>query len=271
MGRKVTVVTESEVGKVVDYMRLKVDDLGASPSDEDEYASLPQCVIDAVYSLGALYSSTKRTVEEWSKRNGWELCRGAGGEEHTIEQFLEMLEPYKDRWDEMADVVFDNSQRTSSTSGIRKAEAVFHFATVLRRFGINTRADALKVDTEGDLRREIESIRGQASGLSFKYCLMNAGRTDIVKADRMVRRFIAKGLGVRSVSVELAEKLVIEACSRLKAEFPGLTATALDNKIWKFERSQGAPSVNNRSRASVPCRDVEVRDHGQPAQRLAEN
>jgi len=256
-------MTESEVTKVVDYIRLKLGDLGASPSaaDGDEYASLAQCVIDAVYSLGANYSSTQRTVEEWSKRNRWELRRGAGVGERTIEEFLEILEPYKDRWDEMADVVFDNSQRTSSTSGIRKAEAVFHFATALRKFGINTRADALKLNTEGDLRREIESIRGQVSGLSFKYCLMNAGRTDIVKADRMVRRFVAKALGLRSVSAESAEKLVIEASSRLKAEFPGLTATALDNKIWKFESGRGAQPANNRSRAFVPCRrDVEVRD-----------
>jgi hypothetical protein len=267
MSRGIVAVTESEVTKVIEYIRLN---LGASLSeanaDADEYASLPQCVIDAVYSLGANYSSTRRTVEEWSKRNGWELCRGIGVREHTIEEFLGILEPYKNRWDEMADVVFDNSQRTSSTSGIRKAEAVFHFATAFRKFGVNTRADALKLDTEGDLRREIERIRGQASGLSFKYCLMNAGRTDIVKADRMVRRFGAKALGVRSVSAQFAERLVIEASSRLRAEFPGLTATALDNKIWKFESAQ---SASNRSQASSPCRrDMQVGDCGQPVQRI---
>lgn len=203
-----------------------------------EYASLPLCVIDAVFSLGARYESTERTVQDWCKRYGWRVARGEGREEHRVTDFLNILQAYENRWDDIARDVFANRQRTSTRSGILKAEAVYRFSKVLQHFGIETFADSLRLGLRDDVRQAIKSIPGQGSGLSFHYFLILAGHTDAVKADRMVRRFVANALGMRDVSPELAENLVRDASTLLRPEFPKLSPSALDNKIWKYQRGQ---------------------------------
>ena len=152
----------------------------------------------------------------------------------------------------MADEVFRNRQRTSTRSGILKAEAVFRFAKTLQAFGIETFADALVSGTRADLRRAITAIPGQGSGLSFNYFLILAGNTNGVKADRMVTRFVADALGVRSVQPESCERLVREASAALKQEFPTLTPALLDNAIWKLptaaDQQHGQRPLRSRSR-----------------------
>jgi hypothetical protein len=63
----------------------------------------------------------------------------------------------------------------------------------------------------------------------------------------MVTRFVANALGVPNVAPALAEELVTKASAVLKAEFPKLTPSTLDNKIWKYQRDQD-------DRASGNCR-----------------
>ncbi len=60
----------------------------------------------------------------------------------------------------------------------------------------------------------------------------------------MVIRFVANALGVRNVTPELAEELVRNASTVLRAEFPRLVPSSLDNKIWKYQRAteDGGPS-----------------------------
>lgn len=88
------------------------------------------------------------------------------------------------------------------------------------------------------MRKAIQAIRGQASGLSYVYFLILAGNQDGVKADRMVTRFVANALNVRNVAPALAEELVRGASAILREEFPQLTPSNLDNKIWKYQRGQ---------------------------------
>ena len=144
----------------------------------------------------------------------------------------------------MANYVFRNRQRTSTRSGILKAEATFRFAKTLQHFGVETFADVLKSGLRYDLQQAIKAIPGQSSGLSYAYFLILAGNQDGVKADRMVTRFVANALGVRNVTPELAEELVRNASTVLRAEFPRLVPSSLDNKIWKYRRARedGGPS-----------------------------
>ncbi len=138
----------------------------------------------------------------------------------------------------MAETVFRNRQRTSTRSGILKAEATYRFAITLQRFGIETFTNVLKSGLRNDVRQEIKSIPGQGTGLSYAYFLILAGNQDGVKADRMVTRFVANALGIRSVAPEIAEQLVRDACAALRLDFPALVPSSLDNRIWNYQRTQ---------------------------------
>jgi hypothetical protein len=165
-----------EIDKLVAYIRGTLTDLNAAPTDAAyEYASVPLCVIDAVFSIGVRYESTERTVTDFCTRHQWQRDGRGKVKEHTVSEFVRVLEPYENRWEAMADNVFRNRQRTSSRSGILKAEATFRFAKALQQFGIETFADVLKSGLRNDVRQAIKSIPGQGSGLSYAYFLILAG------------------------------------------------------------------------------------------------
>jgi hypothetical protein len=236
----------SQLDALVRSIRDKLGDLNdVHPDAEYEYSSLGLCVIDAVFSIGARYESTERTVRDFSDRFGWALARDAGPE-HATTEFLDILAPYDNRWEQLAIEVFRNRQRTSARSGILKAEAVFRFATALRQFNIETFADAHASGLNPELRRAISCIPGQGSGLSYNYFLLLAGNTNAVKADRMVRRLVADAIGSRSVSNEDCERLVREATAVLRAEFPALTPSKLDHAIWRYQRKVESPPTRCR-------------------------
>ena len=51
----------SDIDKLVAYIRRTLTDLNAAPTDAAyEYASVPLCVIDAVFSVGVRHESTER-------------------------------------------------------------------------------------------------------------------------------------------------------------------------------------------------------------------
>jgi hypothetical protein len=229
----------SDIDRIVTHIRSKLADLNAPlPDPAYDYSSLGLCVIDAVFSIGAHYSSTEKVVQRFCERFKW-IKEGRGTvEERRICDLLEVLQKYENRWDEMALKVFGNRQRTSSRSGIRKAEAAFRFAKIVHQFGIKTFADALKLGLSKDLETAIKTIEGQGSGISLAYFLILAGHQDVVKPDRWVRRFVANALGRKSVAPEVAVKLVRSASLALRPEFPNLVPSVLENKIWNYERGQ---------------------------------
>src|SRR5258708_4337721 len=204
------------VDNLVAHIRRNLGDLNAiHPDAVFHYASLPLCVIDAVFSIGVRYASTERTVKEWCNNYGWDWEQSSGTKQRTVSEFLEILRPYESRWENMATEVFRNHQRTSTTSGILKAEAVYRFAKTLQGFRIETFADALQSGLRPEIRAALRAIPGQGSGLSYSYFLILAGNKSAVKADRMVTRFVLDGTGLRSISTEDCENLVREAAANL--------------------------------------------------------
>jgi hypothetical protein len=201
-------------------------------AEDEDYPSVPLCVIDAVYSIGVRYESTQRTVNTFLSWSRWSDDR-----EHQIGDFLDLLRPYEGRWEALASQVFQNRQRTSSRSGILKAEAVYRFAEVLQRFGVQKLADVEKINPNYGVGPEIAVIRGQSSGISFKYFLMLAGFQSFVKPDRMITRFVAAALKLPSVHPEHAEQLVRSAAESLKSTSPKITASLLDYRIWQYQRT----------------------------------
>jgi hypothetical protein len=241
----------TQVEMLLAHIGRTLCDLNVPPSDDAyHYPSLAHCLIDAVYSIGVAYESTQRTVRQFCRWSGWPILQTNGIKERTISELLEILQPYENRWEVMANDVFKNRQRTSTRSGVLKAEAVYRFAKALQQFGIETFADILQAGLRDDVRCVVQGIPGQGSGLSYKYFPMLAGQTDYVKADRMVTRFVADALGLRYVPSAVCERLIREASTVLRTDFPNLTATSLDYAIWSYQREQNGAAPKGCHRAA---------------------
>jgi len=225
----------SELDSLIAHIREVWPDLTMLlPKSDDRYRSLPLCIIDAVYSIGVRYESTERTLKDFCTWSHWNYEQG-----YTVNEFIALLDPFDRDWERLSTEVFHNRQRTSSRSGILKAEAVYRFARGLQSSHVDTHADIqkeVKFDPPDHLVSTIAAIPGQSSGISLKYFLMLAGYDGAIKPDRMVVRFVAEALGRNNVTPDLAETLVLSAHRVLRSEAPGLTAAILDYGIWSHQR-----------------------------------
>jgi hypothetical protein len=224
---------------VADAARRKLPLQDAALGDEHEYASLPLCVIDAVFSIGVKYASTKLVPPRWAAAQTppWPVYRGAAAIEHSISDFLEVAEQFTS--DELASNVFKNNQRTSSTNGMLKAQAVKLFAAALQSAGIERFADCEDEAKLEVAETRVKAVKGHSSGISFDYFRILAGH-ETVKADRMVCRFVASAAGLDQVAPTVAKCAVIDATALLKPEFPNLSTRLLDNVIWSYESRKAA-------------------------------
>lgn len=226
--------------KIADFCKSTLDLKRASLSESYYYANLPLCVIDAVYSIGAKYTSTKNTVEYYCTFAKVPRFRAFGSSypvthgQHAISDFL--AEYGSKSFEDAAAVLFNNKQRTSSTNGILKAEATKHFADCLLKHGVDLFQDVPHAVADKSLEENIKKIRGQSSGVSWKYFLMLAGSETLIKPDRMILRFIKRVTG-KKTEVQKAQGLLEKVLKQLTNEFPNLTLRKLDHEIWKYERN----------------------------------
>lgn len=166
-----TLTTSRICGDPVVMLANHIEDIGLETvgvSQEYRYAPLPLCVIDAVFSIGVKYTSTQATVARFCDKTGWPRFatsredRGAGT--HSL---LDLLALYDGLTSEAAaQQFFGNRQRTSTTSGILKAEAVRLFAEALRRCEIDTFAD-ITADRLELAEAIILGLPGQGSGIAL--------------------------------------------------------------------------------------------------------
>jgi len=91
-------------------------------------------------------------------------------------------------------------------------------------------------EDDQDFAEEIKSIPGQGSGISLKYFFMLSGSDDLIKPDRMIRRFI-KDITNRDVEKD-AENCLGAVCERLKENYPNLTPRLLDYQVWNHQRTR---------------------------------
>jgi hypothetical protein len=194
---------------VANAARTKLPLGDAAFGDQHEYASLPLCIIDAVFSIGVKYASTKLVPPRWAEAQipAWPIYRRGAIIEHSISDFLKALDSLPS--DRLAASVFKNRQRTSSKNGILKAEAVRQFAMALRDSGVERFSDCKGVATlEAAEALVRQTIKGQRSGMSFDYFRILVGQ-ETVKADRMVCRFVACAAGLDHVAPTDAKLAVI--------------------------------------------------------------
>lgn len=204
------------------------------------YPSLPLCVVDAVFSISVTYKSTQNTVTRFCERQGWNQSPVKDGTrtrgEHSIGDMLDLLEGLTP--DKMADDLFGNRQRTSSTSGILKADAVSRFCLALRNAGIDDFIN-LSADNLSDAESQVREIPGQKSGISFSYFCMLCGNDNLVKPDRMVQRYIARALSVKPEKVrpDRIGELMRRSVDLLISHGQEWSPRVLDHSIWSHERA----------------------------------
>jgi hypothetical protein len=220
-------MTENDGDRVVAHVRRTLGD----PADwtaPPDHTSVALAAIDAVWGIGVRWSSVRNVLDRYRRARldaGGDpesdgpadllaLIDGAGG----VEGFAELA---------------GNRQRTSTRNGILKAEAVRLVAEVLRDAGLSTPAQ-VRAATEPELsalRAAWTQVPGQRSGLSLDAFLMACGRSG-VKADRMVRRFVAQALGATEQAVAPARAAALVTAA---AAVCGVDARRLDAAIWEYE------------------------------------
>ena len=230
-----------DIGRIADYCEQVLDLSQAKLSNEYFYQSLPLCMIDAVFSLGARYEGTRETVKRYCDYFHLERIRKdkkvlpPKEDQESVESFQKKMESFG--FGKFANEIFRNRQRTSTRAGILKSEAVLRFASVLSKFGVNYFQDVSKVVSDEMFEKEIMNIPGQTSGLSLGYFFMLSGSNEFIKPDRMVLRFLETALE-RRVSPGEAKELVTKAVSNLRSSYPDLTPRLLDNEMWRFQRGE---------------------------------
>lgn len=206
-----------------------VQDLGNEDSrwfDPAGYSSVALCVLDSIYSIGVRYTGVINFLERYRK--------------------LREVDTYEDTPADLINAIqaaggpqgFAQATscqwRTSTRSGILKAEAVEMAARILDEAGLTTvpqlRMALGDVESQknSSVKKQWTSIPGQGSGLSWNYFLMLA-KIPGVKADRMILRYVSSALD-RPVGSEEAARLVMGV-----AEDMGIDPIKLDHAIWRKE------------------------------------
>ncbi len=224
-----------EIKKLADHCEAVLALRRAYLSDEYFYQNLPLCVIDAVYSVGAKYAGTHRTVMDYCSFFRLRRIRDIKiGDPPTIEQqqsvkqFLDTISKYDIQT--VTETIFNNRQRTSTRKGILKSEAVIMFARILRKYSVNYLQDVQRIIDDGDFERGILLIPGQTKDVSLSYFFMLSGSYDFVKVDRWVLAFIKDALRRKGGKKE-AQSGLREVYEILKPKYPNLTLRLLDHSI----------------------------------------
>ena len=193
--------------------------------------SLALCVMDSIFSLGIRYETVERVLGGYLKARGF---RGIEDAQLCTDRPVDLLEWFDSPTgcsgssDRFAEIV-GNRNRTSSVNGILKAEAVVQACNLLSSIDVNT-PKTLISRAEELQSKWLREIKGQSSGISWRYMLMLAGLSG-VKPDRMVYRFM-KRMGVGG---DVSPEDFVQAIVR-RINLSGVDATAVDHQIWLLQR-----------------------------------
>lgn len=216
---------------ILDIIPLEIFEKRLSEMSEYGYQSVVFCIIDAVFSIGANYTSTKRTVERFSKYVGLNIT-----DQYIVSQFVSEFSSQSP--EVLATSVFDNKQRTSTTNGILKAEAVVKYLNVLHQFGIETKDDLLRNKENIELKKSLKQIKGQSKLLTFDYALMLSGDTGNFKRDRHIINFFTEYLKVTNLDDLHLQSEFNKQLETVQRRYPDFNMRTLDGVIWQFMSSK---------------------------------
>jgi hypothetical protein len=173
-------------------------------------------LIDAVFSIQARYTSALHVVGRWREHRGQASLDDLG----ELTRFEENPEQFVG--------ICCNRQMVPGRSAT-KAQAVVKAAVRLRHAGVD-HADQFDVN-DVDQRMAYVGVPGLGE-VTWLYLGMLLGQPG-VKADTMIRRFVAASQYVADIDADKA-RLLVEAV----AADIGVNATTLDHAIWSHQRRQ---------------------------------
>ncbi|MCZ4537922.1 hypothetical protein QBL07_000280 (plasmid) [Gordonia rubripertincta] len=194
---------------------------------------LALCLIDSIQSTGVTYSSVENVVSRYrSYRREQSGDPNRDGVPDLLATFDELDGPHG--WAQK----IGNNNRTSTSGGVLKSQAIRDAAHVLDEARIETAADLRKAAQDeahlARIRTAWCAVTGQRSGITWHYVQMLAGIPG-VKPDRMVCRFVADSLGLSSTVVTPRFSLEILTAA---AKDMNISPTDLDHAVWQYQRSQ---------------------------------
>ena len=235
---------------------LELGDPSMWERPEGYRGSLALCVIDSIWSLGIRYQTVEKVLDRYLIARGHrgledaQICSDGPGD---LLEWLRSQSGGSGSSDRFAEIV-GNRNRTSSTNGVLKSEAVVQACTLLNSMGINTTADLISQAHVVE-PRWLTEVKGQASGISWKYLLMLAGQSG-VKPDRMVKRFMQRMGATTAVSPDDFVQALVDAINQ-----PAVDATAVDHQIWLLERDSSSDELHELQ--ALVHQFAEVRDWDQ--------
>lgn len=207
--------------------------------NEYYYFSMPFCIIDTVFSIGAKYQCVRNVVERYCKYYDLVEFRTTNNklqdpsEQHTVSDFIKNVE--LQGIDRFLETVVKNTQRTSPNNGILKIEAAYRWAKEFEKCGIQTFQDISHSGLEDNIESSILKIHGQKSGISLSYFYMLVGNDDFCKPDRHIKNYLLKRLNRKNISEAEAVKILQRGSSLLKQRYPNMTVRLLDYAIWQYQ------------------------------------
>lgn len=154
---------------------------------------------------------------------------------HSVSDLIKNIDALADNNEDkfilFTEKVLNNRQRTSTINGILKAEAVYHWAQVLKKHKIET-FSCLYLLTE-KVEEELKNIRGQKRGISLQYFKMLCGDDSYCKPDRHIRNFVFQ-IAKKIFSDDYIQKIITEEALALKSTYPHMTPRLLDYAIWQY-------------------------------------
>ncbi len=202
-------------------------------SDEYYYNSLPFAIIDAVFSIGVRYTSTRSTVIRYCDYFGLKRIRELEEYpdefcQHTMTEFINNFESV----DNFTETVLKNKQRTSSRNGILKSEAVYKWAKIFQKYNVET-LQTFNQKYSLELEEELKNIKGQSSGISIVYLKMLCGDNNFCKPDRHIINFITNCTNA-PCSQQEASVYLDAVCKLLRNKYSNLNVRLLDHTIWRY-------------------------------------
>lgn len=185
-------------------------------------------VIDSIFSIGSKYESTIKVVNRFVEH----ININRNEDDYTTKDFIRDFGTFSD--EELANNVFKNRQRTSTTNGILKAAAVKQIINIFNDNGIQTKKDLLNHKNIKELERQVRTVKGQGSGVSFEYIMMHAGDENRFKPDRHIYAFFEKILEYGKLTENELEKVFFDELAIVKEIYPFFTARSLDSLIWEY-------------------------------------
>lgn len=228
--------TVEKIQKAINFLEAGFDLDDIELPDEYYYTCLPLCLLDAVFSIGVKYPSTRNVVQRYCdeyKIPCYDREHRGLKEPHMISDLIRNIETAG--VDSFAGNIVKNKQRTSSKNGILKAEAVLECAKVFQNNGIEGLHD-FRSKMDAAVESKYLEVRGQASGISLKYLKMLCGDEDKLKPDRHIIRFLDTYCDDH-VDVNNAEAVMKDILGQLVKQYPSLNMRRLDFVIWQYQHN----------------------------------